>query len=211
MIFASCLYQSKKVSEEDLRKEFEMYGSIERIRIVKDKKGKSRSYAFIVFDRERDMKGESRPPRGRALRALLVQWSAKANHVSNVISFLAAYKDAEGIPIHHKKILVDVERGRTVKGWKPHKLGGGLGGRPKPVDPVAVAPPMAPVFTGGGFRGGMRGGPGGGGGFRGVSRSGQIETIRRHCWRDGLADIMSQFAGPRGFPRWISTRRIWWG
>lgn len=78
----------------------------------------------------------------------------------------AAYKDAEGIPIHHKKILVDVERGRTVKGWKPHKLGGGLGGRPKPVDPVAVAPPMAPVF--GGFRGGMRGGDRGG--FRGVSR-----------------------------------------
>lgn len=36
-----------------------MYGAIERIRIVKDKKGKSKSYAFIVFDRERDMKGES--------------------------------------------------------------------------------------------------------------------------------------------------------
>jgi U1 small nuclear ribonucleoprotein len=35
-----------------------MYGAIERIRIVKDKKGKSKSYAFIVFERERDMKGE---------------------------------------------------------------------------------------------------------------------------------------------------------
>jgi U1 small nuclear ribonucleoprotein len=52
-----------------------------------------------------------------------------------------------------------------VKGWKPHKLGGGLGGRPKPVDPVAVAPVMAPVL-GGGFRGGM------GGGFRGGDRGG---------------------------------------
>ncbi|KAJ9094427.1 hypothetical protein QFC21_005966 [Naganishia friedmannii] len=103
---------SKKTTEEDLRREFEMYGKIERIRIVQDKKGKSKSYAFVVYERERDMK--------------------------------AAYKDAEGIPIHHKKILVDVERGRTVKGWKPRKLGGGLGGRPKPVDPAAVAPP--PVF-----------------------------------------------------------------
>lgn len=65
----------------------------------------------------------------------------------------AAYKDAEGIPIHHKKILVDVERGRTVKGWKPRKLGGGLGGRPKPVDPAAVA--VTPAFTGG-FQGGFR-------------------------------------------------------
>ena len=33
-----------------------MYGKIERIRIVRDKKGKSKSYAFIVFERERDMK-----------------------------------------------------------------------------------------------------------------------------------------------------------
>lgn len=106
-----------------------MYGHIEKIRIVRDKrKGKSRNYAFIVFERERDMK--------------------------------AAYKDADGIPIHHKKILVDVERGRTVKGWKPRKLGGGLGGRPKP---VTAPPPMAS------FRGGFRGGFGGGrgGGFRG--------------------------------------------
>jgi U1 small nuclear ribonucleoprotein len=36
-----------------------MYGAIERIRIVKDRKGKSRSYAFIVYERERDMKGKS--------------------------------------------------------------------------------------------------------------------------------------------------------
>lgn len=51
--------QSKKTTEEDLRREFEMYGKIERIRIVKDKKGKSKSYAFIVYERERDMKGTS--------------------------------------------------------------------------------------------------------------------------------------------------------
>jgi hypothetical protein len=37
-----------------------MYGAIERIRIVKDKKGKSTGYAFVVFERERDMKGEKR-------------------------------------------------------------------------------------------------------------------------------------------------------
>lgn len=51
--------QSKKTTEEDLRREFEMYGKIERIRIVKDKKGKSKSYAFVVYERERDMKGKS--------------------------------------------------------------------------------------------------------------------------------------------------------
>jgi len=30
--------------------------------------------------------------------------------------------------------LVDVERGRTVKGWKPRRLGGGLGSTRATVD-----------------------------------------------------------------------------
>ncbi len=79
-------------------------------------------------------------------------------------SLLAAYKDAEGVVILGKRILVDVERGRTVRGWKPRRLGGGLGGRPKP-QAVVEAPP---VYSGG--RGSFRGGRGGfsdRGGFRG--------------------------------------------
>ncbi|EPS93619.1 hypothetical protein FOMPIDRAFT_1135839 [Fomitopsis schrenkii] len=47
----------KNATDSDLRREFESYGSIERVRIVRDKKGRSRGYAFIVFERERDMKG----------------------------------------------------------------------------------------------------------------------------------------------------------
>jgi U1 small nuclear ribonucleoprotein 70kDa len=49
--------QHKTATENDLRREFEMYGTIERVRIVKDKKGRSRGYAFVVYERERDMKG----------------------------------------------------------------------------------------------------------------------------------------------------------
>ena len=49
--------QHKSATEGDLRREFEMYGTIERVRMVKDKKGRSRGYAFIVYERERDMKG----------------------------------------------------------------------------------------------------------------------------------------------------------
>ncbi|KAF8980385.1 hypothetical protein BGZ46_004258 [Entomortierella lignicola] len=83
-------------TEKDLRREFSMYGTIENIRVVKDLEGKPRGYAFIEFEREKDMK--------------------------------AAYKDADGIKIHGRRIVVDVERGRTVKGWRPKRLGGGLGG-----------------------------------------------------------------------------------
>ncbi|GET56956.1 U1 small nuclear ribonucleoprotein 70 kDa isoform X1 [Rhizophagus irregularis DAOM 181602=DAOM 197198] len=85
------------ITEKDLRREFEMYGPIENIRIVKRKDdGKPRGYAFVEFEREKDMK--------------------------------AAYKDADGVKLLGRRILVDVERGRTVKGWRPRRLGGGLGG-----------------------------------------------------------------------------------
>ncbi|XP_053677384.1 U1 small nuclear ribonucleoprotein 70 kDa [Anopheles nili] len=40
----------------------------------------------------------------------------------------AAYKHADGKKIDGKRVLVDVERARTVKGWLPRRLGGGLGG-----------------------------------------------------------------------------------
>ncbi|CAE6412326.1 unnamed protein product [Rhizoctonia solani] len=127
---------AKNATEDDLRKEFGAYGRIERIRLVRNKRGVSRGYAFIVYDREKDMK--------------------------------AAYKEADGISILGKRILVDVERGRTVRGWKPRRLGGGLGGRPKPVAPVEAPARFGPPS--GGFRGDRGGGRGGG--FRGGDRGG---------------------------------------
>ena len=35
----------------------------------------------------------------------------------------AAYKYADGKKIDSKRVVVDVERGRTVKSWKPRRLG----------------------------------------------------------------------------------------
>lgn len=94
----------------------------------------------------------------------------------------AAYKDAENIPILSKNIRVDVERGRTVKGWKPARLGGGLGGKPKPVTDVpqfGMGGGFMPRGGGmGGFRGGFRGGGGGfRGGFGGGDRGGMGESL----------------------------------
>ncbi|XP_047330973.1 U1 small nuclear ribonucleoprotein 70 kDa-like [Impatiens glandulifera] len=47
----------------------------------------------------------------------------KALHVFPI----AAYKQADGIKIDNKRVLVDVERGRTVPNWKPRRLRRGLG------------------------------------------------------------------------------------
>ncbi|MCO5613998.1 hypothetical protein L7F22_068278 [Adiantum nelumboides] len=130
------------VTEEDLKKDFEMYGPIQRVRIVRDKEGKSKGYAFVVYEQERDMR--------------------------------AAYKDAEGIKIKGRRAMVDVERGRTVKDWKPKRLGGGLGGLTrKKKEPRPVAEPaFAPIVGRGGFSGGGSGGGGFRGGFRGGGRGG---------------------------------------
>ncbi|KAF7190342.1 U1 small nuclear ribonucleoprotein 70 kDa-like [Pseudocercospora fuligena] len=147
------------VGTKDLEKEFGRFGPIERIRIVTDrddgpKKGKPRGYAFILFEREKDMK--------------------------------AAYKESDTLYIKGRKVLVDVERGRTVAGWRPRRFGGGMGGRH--YTKVSVRPqgfgggaPPGPGFRGGRFgggdfrgrgdfrggRGGGRGGFGGGGGYGG--------------------------------------------
>jgi len=43
----------------------------------------------------------------------------------------SAYKHADGKKIDGRRVLVDVERGRTIKGWRPRRLGGGLGGTRK--------------------------------------------------------------------------------
>ncbi|KAI9667492.1 MAG: hypothetical protein M1821_000308 [Bathelium mastoideum] len=156
-LFVSRLSYDTEV--KDLEREFGRFGPIERIRIVenshasdpKNPKKTHTGYAFIVYERERDMK--------------------------------AAYKETDGIRIRDRRVLVDVERGRTVQGWRPRRYGGGLGGRgytkQVPARPIGsgFGPPAGPGGGGGGggpggFRGGFGGGGGGfrggrGGGFRG--------------------------------------------
>ncbi|KAH8878557.1 RNA-binding domain-containing protein [Thozetella sp. PMI_491] len=131
---------SYEADEKDLEREFGRFGPIERIRIIADthadekgnkKKKPHRGYAFVVFEREKDMR--------------------------------AALESCDGIRIKDRRIKVDVERGRTVKGWKPRRLGGGLGGRG-----YTKAMPSRPMGGPGGFGGGFRGGYGGG--FRGRDR-----------------------------------------
>lgn len=51
----------------------------------------------------------------------------KINKKLSIFFLLAAYKQADGKKIDERRIIVDCERGRTVKGWKPRRFGGGKG------------------------------------------------------------------------------------
>mmetsp|Transcript_91061 Transcript_91061/g.253519 ORF Transcript_91061/g.253519 Transcript_91061/m.253519 type:complete len:270 (+) Transcript_91061:70-879(+) len=86
---------SYDTTEKKLKREFEVFGSIKRVRMIYDQKGKPRGYAFIEYEHERDLKN--------------------------------AYKQGDGKKIDGRRVMVDVERGRTVPGWLPRRLGGGRG------------------------------------------------------------------------------------
>lgn len=63
-----------KYGDEDVRKELERYGPLERVRVVTDKNQKSRGYAFAVFEHERDREAAKRDLRDKiwAGRKILV-------------------------------------------------------------------------------------------------------------------------------------------
>jgi len=86
---------SYDTTEKKLKRELEVFGSIKRVRMIYDQKGKPRGYAFIEYEHERDLKN--------------------------------AYKQGDGKKIDGRRVMVDVERGRTVEGWLPRRLGGGRG------------------------------------------------------------------------------------
>ncbi|KAL5412049.1 hypothetical protein PMIN06_003542 [Paraphaeosphaeria minitans] len=176
-LFVSRLNYS--TTEEDLEREFGRYGPIERIRIIENVKAapdasikkRKRGYAFIVYEREKDMK--------------------------------AAYKETDGMRIKDRKVTVDVERGRTVSGWRPRRFGGGLGGRNYTKQAAARSggggfggPPAGPGGFGarpGGFGGGRFAGGGRGGGFGG-DRGG----FRGGFGGGGRGDRGGGFGGDRG-------------
>jgi U1 small nuclear ribonucleoprotein 70kDa len=200
----------------DVEKEFERYGPIKRVRVVADngkseeealtdekenpdkkddtsrtkkpvsRKGQSKGYAFVVFENENDMKGK--------------HWSHL--HGEHALTIAAAYKASGNLMIHGRKVLVDVERGRTITGWRPKRLGGGLGGRHYTKE-GSRAPYGSSVYPprGGGFRGGFGGrdsfrGRGGGGGFRGGYGGGGYGGGGRGGYGGGPPNGAP--AGPRG-------------
>lgn len=89
------------VSEMELQKQFSKFGDIERVRVVRDKTTNiSKGYAFVAFTDPQSSK-----------------------------SACKEFGLHRGIVIKGRTCIVDIERGRTVKYFKPRRLGGGLGGR----------------------------------------------------------------------------------
>ncbi|CAI0420073.1 unnamed protein product [Linum tenue] len=89
-----------ETSESRVKREFESYGPIKRVALQ----------VRLVTDKD------TNKPRGYAFIEYVHTRDMKA-----------AYKQADGRKIDGRRVLVDVERGRTVPNWRPRRLGGGLG------------------------------------------------------------------------------------
>lgn len=95
-----------------------------QVRLVTDKEtNKPKGYAFIEYMHTRDMKGLFNFVMHRVLLFDMI-WRA---YVTMLLLISAAYKQADGRKLDGRRVLVDVERGRTVPNWRPRRLGGGLG------------------------------------------------------------------------------------
>ena len=77
-----------------------------QLKMVFDRKGKARGYAFAEFEHERDMLCMH-----ACVRAYLT------------LTLPAAYKRMDGHKVDGRRVVVDVERARTVKEWLPRRLG----------------------------------------------------------------------------------------
>ena len=88
-------------SEEHLQRHFAACGSVVSLHLVRHLvTGESRRYAFVEFSH-----------RYQARRA-----------------FVGFMQELNRSWLQGKRILVDWERGRAQEGWKPRRVGGGLGG-----------------------------------------------------------------------------------
>lgn len=90
---------SYNTTEEKLKEVFSQFGKVKTIKLVKnEKENESKNRGYGFIEFE------------------------------DQTAMQLAYKKGNRMEIDGKKILTDVERGRTVNKWLPRRLGGGLGG-----------------------------------------------------------------------------------
>jgi hypothetical protein len=89
-----------------------------QVQLVRDQSGKARGYAFVQFESEDDLKDAYRRADGRKIdgRRYVLRVACESRHC---MSTCFTSRD--------RRVVVDVERARTVPGWVPRRLGGGLG------------------------------------------------------------------------------------
>ncbi len=109
-----------EVTEQMLERELCMFGKINRIIVVRDVIPEGASSVGPIHPKA---KGHHRGGTGLSRGYAFCEFDDEGD-----MAF--AYKKLKGGQIFGRKVIVDVERGRTTRNWLPQRLGGGVEGRP---------------------------------------------------------------------------------
>mmetsp|Transcript_31780 Transcript_31780/g.46742 ORF Transcript_31780/g.46742 Transcript_31780/m.46742 type:complete len:438 (+) Transcript_31780:169-1482(+) len=101
-----------EVTERKLLREFESFGPVKDLKIVYDETGGNSNEDGVAGGGDGTKKS-----RGYAF--------VEYEHEDDM---KRAYRNADGMRVEGRCVIVDVERGHTVLNWCPRRLGGGLGG-----------------------------------------------------------------------------------
>ncbi|KAF9620107.1 hypothetical protein IFM89_010757 [Coptis chinensis] len=126
---------SYETTESKIKREFEQYGPIKKVG-SRYFRASQKALGLLPFDL---FVGSIRL--GKALNSseqisnvhMVTDKSTNKPRGYAFIEFMhtqdmkSAYKQGDGRKLNDRRILVDVERGRTVPNWRPRRLGGGLG------------------------------------------------------------------------------------
>lgn len=193
-VFVSRL--SYDTNEKKLRRDFEIYGPIRSIRVVHDTEGKSRGYAFIEYETEKDAEAAVRKSEGKRIEGRRIVCDVERGRYVHLLFLCCSFSVFVG---RSNEELLCVVYFRTVKNWRPMRFGGGMGGRPaKKSKKTLEEEAMKAATVSGGtttaasedYRGGDRGGDRGdrGGGDRGGGDRGRGGRSRSRDRRGGGGD-----------------------
>jgi U11/U12 small nuclear ribonucleoprotein 35 kDa protein len=108
---------SSKTDEDTLKKTFEEYGTVVRTTVIRE----SKMYYFDDCD-QLEFKFSGDLITGHSKLYGFVEFKHKDQAQD-------AHKYLHRTLLDQSEIIVEFEAGRTMKGWKPRRLGGGFGGR----------------------------------------------------------------------------------
>jgi U11/U12 small nuclear ribonucleoprotein 35 kDa protein len=108
---------NKITTEKELSNYFEQFGKIYYVRVVKDIiTGLSRGYAFVEFKHSSDCR--------KAFRVSYFELTNLPDEPSwCFLIFVVQNKNARNVFIDGKRLLIDIERERSMKNWVPRRFG----------------------------------------------------------------------------------------
>jgi len=109
-----------KTTEESLAKAFDQLGKVVRAVVVRERAPADKAAAPAATGAAAVAAAAAAAKAAKSRGYGFVEFASESD-------LRAAFRRCEGLAIDGRRVVCDVERGRTVRGWRPARLGGGAG------------------------------------------------------------------------------------